>query len=243
MRDQLVVSTFGWRTTAATIKGLDAGVHLIAMDRASFVKQPKAAVYSNLREAARRGADGYLLAARYAQQGQLDLAHDLGLDTALFDWNGLADQRFAIAAGQEYLGYDDPGAAEGLRAALAVQPLQYRTTDTALPAKTVLKRKILRGKAAFARVIGGSGRVPATAQRRLLGAKLAVRITATGKGILTVGPRGGRAAIDIEKLAIAKGTRTYRLTVSPGDYGQLRLKVSRKATVRVRVVGFTTVGY
>jgi len=58
-----------------------------------------------------------------------------------------------------------------------------------------------------------------------------------------VGPRGGRAAIDVEKLAIAKGTRTYRLTVSPGDYGQLRLKVNRKATVRVRVVGFTTVDY
>jgi glycerophosphoryl diester phosphodiesterase len=242
MRDQLVVSTFGWRTTAATIKALDAGVYLLAMDRAAYVKQPGAAVYSNVREAARRGADGYLIAAPYAGQGQLDLAHDLGLDTALFDWGGRADQRFAVANGQEYLGYDDPAAAAGLQASLALQPLQYATTDTALPAKTVLNRRLARDSTALASVIG-SRRVPATAQRRLLGATLAIRITATGKGTLAVGPRGGRAAIEVEKLAFSKGTHTYRLTVPPGDYGQLRLGSSRKATARVRVVGYTSVDF
>lgn len=246
---RMTISTFFWRELAATVTRYAPTAHFLALEYAKYVTIAKNPIYTNARLAKKVGADGFAYNVNSSDVGQLHFLRALGLDVHLYDFdtngpNYAQQVRFAIANGQRVIGADDPRQARALIASLAGTLPVGHWVSTPLAPTTVMKRKLTKSKRAYPQVFGSVGAVPASTQRQFgaVQVKVTIAAKATG-GSVEVAPRGSRVGKDGVRLKIRKGTRASTVWVSPGDYGDVRVRATRKATVTLVVVGYRNLSF
>jgi glycerophosphoryl diester phosphodiesterase len=244
IHERMSISTFFWRELAATINAKAPKAYFLALEYANLVKLAKNADYGNLRLAKKLGADGFAYNVNSSDVGQLRFMRALGIDPHLYDFDTYGSKfgeqvRFAIANGQRDLGADNPHQLRALIASLNGQTPTPRLVVTGLPAKTVVKKKLSAAQRSYPKVIGASGTVPSSAQTQFDSVRVKVKITAKRSGgLVEVAPRNSRVGVDGVQVKIAKGTHSYVLFVSPGDYGQLRIRTTKTVQLSVAVTGY-----
>ncbi|PKQ32384.1 MAG: hypothetical protein CVT62_05080 [Actinobacteria bacterium HGW-Actinobacteria-2] len=246
---RMSISTFYWRQLASTIRAYGPTAYFLALEYAKYLTFAKNPVFTNVKTAKKAGADGFAYNVNSSAVGQLKFlaANKVGIHLYDFDTHGAnygQQVRFAIANGQHVIGADNPNQLRGLVASLAGQLPVGQLVVTELAPATVLNKTLTAAKTATPQVFGSARTVPAAAQNQFDSVRLKVVVTAKASGgKLEVAPRGSRVGKDGVRVKLRKGTHTYQLFVSPGDYGDLRVKTTRKAKVKVVVTGYRTQQY
>ncbi len=249
IHSRMSISTFYWRQLAATIRTYGPKAYFLALEYAKYLRLAKNPVFSNVVAAKKAGADGFAYNVSISAVGQLRFlaANKVGIHLYDFDTYGpnYAQQvRFAIANGQRVIGADNPNQLRALVASLGGQVPVGQLVDTDFGPVTVLNKKMTSSKRAYPQVFGSTRTVPAAAQNQFDSVRLDVVVKAKASGgTLEVAPRGSRVGKDGVRLKLRKGTHTYQVFVSPGDYGDLRVKTTRKATVKIVLSGYRTQQY
>ncbi|MCE1174560.1 MAG: hypothetical protein LWW77_08145 [Propionibacteriales bacterium] len=249
IHSRMSISTFYWRQLASTIRSYGPKAYFLALEYAKYLTFAKNPVFSNVVAAKKAGADGFAYNVSVSAVGQLKFltANKMGIHLYDFDTYGpnYAPQvRFAIANGQRVIGADNPHQLRALVASLGGQRPVGQLVVTDLARASVLNKTLTASKRAYPQVFGSTRTVPASAQNQFDSVRLDVVVTAKASGgTLEVAPRGSRVGKDGVRLKLRKGTHTYQLFVSPGDYGDLRVKTTRKAKVKVIVTGYRTQQY
>lgn len=244
MKGRFFVSSFAWRDILPTVKALDPGTDFLAIEHRYSLRQAGGArAYQAIRDARSKGADSFAMDVRLAQIGYLDYITALGMHPMLYRISTPGELRFAVASGVRLLSADDPVAALAMIGSLGGTLPAKVVTTRSIRAKTVLRRTISSGATRHVRIIRGSGLVPASAQKQLIGIRLRVTISGHGKGVVDLAPRNSRPRVDGVRIAIPRGAATTTVVVSPGDRGGLRVSPTAKARVVVKVIGWTTANY
>jgi len=245
MKGRFFVSSFAWRDVADTVRAIDPGVPMMAIERSAHMNQAHthAFPYRAIRDAKSKGVDGFALDARYAQVNFLDFIKASGMYPMLWNLPTEARARFAIASGVPLLSANDPIQARSLLDSLADWEPVATVTSGSLSGTTVVNETVSAGEVEYPRVINGYHLVPTSAQSRLSGARLQVTITGKGTGTVELIPRNSRSGIDGVRIPIPNGTSTTTVVVAPGDHGALRVTSSVSSKVKLKVIGWENVNY
>lgn len=245
---QVSIHSYYWRIYAGTVQEYGDGLRMTAMERTTR-SDPTDAIYSNVRLAKSLGATGYAVTITDAQNDLLAFIRDYGhMSVGVQDKTSTAEVRFALANGVRLMGGDNPvrarADADALLEDLQTNPLTRTRTTTDLPTATVLRKKSMKkGARTYPQVIGATGVVPAEAAQQLDGIRFTLTVTGKGRGKVEVAPAGSRVGVDGTRVRIPKGTRTFTVHASPGNWGEVRVRVTRAARVTLKVTGYRTANY
>lgn len=237
-----VVSCFDWRVLIDTIRTIDPGIDVIALERSSKMKQPTTHMYQAVRDAAAAGASAFQTDLSVTQEGLIQFIKAQGLAPQVWYANTPTEVRFALANGINPVSTDDPVMAQKVISAAQGRILKNRGVVHSITPVTMRVGKMTAHRRRHVRVIGGWRSVPASAQKMLSAVALTVKMRGDGGGFVTVTPRNGPASGGI-RLAIPDGTMTYRAQVSPGDLGGLEVAASGTATISIVITGYITAEY
>lgn len=246
---RMSISTFSWRQLAGTIRTYSPKAYFLALEYAKYLSFAKNPVFSNVLRAKKAGADGFAYNVNVSAVGQLKFLRTNKVGIHLYDFdtygpNYAQQVRFAIANGQRVVGADNPNQLRTLVASLGGQVPVGQLVVTDLAPATVLNKTLTASKRGYPQVFGSARTVPSAAQNQFDSVRLDVVVKAKASGgTLELAPRGSRVGKDGVRLKLRKGTHRYQVFVSPGDYGDLRVKTTRKAKVKVIVTGYRTQQY
>ncbi len=245
--DQVTFSSFYWRSYATTLRKYAPDHEIVAMEFQKY-SDPTADTFSSVREAKAAGIDLVTMSIADAHRDVLAFITGYGgMEVTLNARTSEADSRYALAHGLRIYPSDDPERAaasiKAFQARVAKTPLKQSLKTTNKAATVLAKVRLADGRKTFPRLVSSS-LLKASSVKRLDGALLDVTVTGSGGGTVEVAPSGSRPGTDGTRVAIPKGTKTYRVVVGPGDAGRLRVVPSgAAATVTVKLVGYRTASY
>ncbi|HSK34334.1 MAG TPA: glycerophosphodiester phosphodiesterase family protein [Propionicimonas sp.] len=246
-KGQVMLSSFFWRSYAGVAHKYAPGIVFSALEQ-TYNGQPTDAIFSNIRRAKSLGVDAFAGPIKYSNEGLLAFIRDYGgMHVGLMDTEGTSDLRFALAHGLRNVTNDDPvEAREALDLLLAdvkANPLTLKVTTTAVPVKTVLSRSMSKYARTYPQVIGSTGPLPVGAAKHLKAVRFTVTVTGKGHGTVELAPKGSRVGIDGVRTKIPNGKKTFVVLTVPGDGGDIRVRVTGKAKVVIKVSGYSRADY
>lgn len=237
-----IISCFDWRILLPTLRKTHPDLYVIALERSSRMMQPTTSMYSSVRKAAAMGANAFEMDLPFAQEGLLRFVTSQGMDPQVWYANTPAEVRFAIANGINPVSSDDPVMARKVISGLSGKLLRGEEISHRVPERTVLRRGLQAGSTTSAKIIGGWGLIPSSAQSGLSSALLEVRLKGMGGGTLTIGPAGGTSGTTTT-LSIPRGTKRFTVQTSPGDQGRVELSATADVDVAVVLTGYEKARY
>lgn len=244
---QVMLSSYYWRDYAGVVKAEGPGIFFSALEFTASA-QPVDKVFTTIRQAKALGVDAFAGPMKYSNEGLLAFIRDYGgMNVGLMDTDGISDLRFALAHGLRNVTNDDPVATladlTSLLGQIKANPLTLKVTTTVVPVKTVLKKSMHKYAKSYPQVIGKTGPLAVAVARQLKAVTFAVTITGKGHGTVELAPSGSRVGIDGVRVKIPKGKKTYTVATTPGDGGDVRVRVTGKAKVVVKVIGYQRADY
>jgi glycerophosphoryl diester phosphodiesterase len=245
---KVMLSSYYWRDYAGVVKAQGPGIFFSAIEFTASA-QPYDKVFSTIRKAKALGVDAFAGPIKYSNEGLLAFIRDYGgMYVGLMDAEGTSDLRFAIAHGLRNVTNDNPVATQAslktLLDGITATPLTLKVTSTPVPTKTVLNKTLKKNGKSYPQVIGKTGPLAVTAARQLHAVTFSVTVIGKAKGTIELAPSGSRVGVDGVRVKFPKGKKTtFTLTTVPGDGGDVRVRVTGKAKVVVKVTGYQRADY
>lgn len=246
--EQVGFVSYYWRAYAKLLQQYGDGWRFTAMEFPTR-SEPTDAIYSNVRRAKSLGITGYALTIRHAPTDLLEFITEYGeMEIHLAGRRNQSDHRFALANGVRVFSGNNPAQkvkkVQAILDQVQAEPLSPRITTTEIRPTTLLaNRNLSAGSQTTLAVIGRRPLLPSAVSRQLHTIWFEATVSGNGKGTLELAPLGSREGIDGVRIRIPKGTRSYPLYASPGDYGKIRVTTSEAARVSLRMVSYQRVDY
>lgn len=243
---RIVFTSTYWRSYAGLFQSALPGCEFSGIERGTTLKLTNSP-FSVLDRADDAGVDAISITTKYASNGILQQARDLGMAVGVRDRVTDGETRYALAYGLRTWTTDDPvGAVKSLAAlnqALSANPLAEKVTRYELTPKVIGSKTQSASERRYLTVFGTSTTIPTAAQQQLKGATLVVKVSSTKSGTINLAPSGSRRGIDGIKVKFPAGTSTQTVTVAPGNAGKIREYTSTTAKVTITLTGWSKSDY